>query len=151
MFNNLRSNLEYTLHETITDKGGNYIHMDILITDLPRVTIANIYAPNKDEPEFFTNLWEKLNPDYNLHGNWNCVCNYTKGTYNNSRQNNPMAKNEIDRGINILELADVWRVLNPIAFKFTWWVNKPSKKARLNYFLISQSLLSLVLYCTINT
>ena len=64
-------------------------------------------------------------------------------------KNNPKAKLEMDHGIEMLNLVDVWRVKNPNAFKFTWWTSKPIK--RLDYFLISHSILSLAKDCVIES
>ena len=115
--------------------------------------LVNLYAPNKDSPEFFANIWEKVlsynNADYIVCGDFNTVRDYSKDTYNYARNNNPKAKDEVERGMALLSLTDEWRALNPESFKFTWWTNHPSKKARLDYFLISQSILSLASDCHI--
>ena len=40
-----------------------------------------------------------------------------------------------------LDLVDVWRVLNPELFKFTWRQRKPEVYCRLDFFLVSQGIL----------
>ena len=40
-----------------------------------------------------------------------------------------------------LDLVDAWRVLNPDARRYTWRQTKPAIHCRLDFFLISQSLL----------
>ena len=145
--------LEFEIHASSIDTEGCYIILDITIAGLPRLCLVNLYAPNKDTPEFFSKIWEKVlsynNADYIICGDFNTVRNYSKDTYNYARNNNPKAKDEIERGMTLLSLTDVWRALNPDSFKFTWWTNHPSKKARLDYFLISQSILSLTSDCSI--
>ena len=59
------------------------------------------------------------------------------------------AKQEIDRDTQVLELNEIWRLTNLEAYKFTWWTNNPSKKARLDYLLVSESILTLTTDCKI--
>ena len=127
-------NFEFKIHDSMNDTEGNFIVVDLTIEGLPRLTLAAIYAPNKDSPLFFRNIWEKIgnygNTDVVICGDWNVVRNYNRDTYNNARYNNPKAKEEIDRGIDRLELVDVWREFFLDKYKFTWGVTNPMKKAR---------------------
>ena len=52
MFNN---NFEYKLHSKETDLEGNKLVLDITING-KRVTLINIYGPNRDNPEFFSSI-----------------------------------------------------------------------------------------------
>ena len=40
-----------------------------------------------------------------------------------------------------LDLSDAWRVLNPNTFRYTWRWKKPEIQCRLDFFLVSQSLM----------
>ena len=46
-------NFEFKKHDSIGDTEGNFIVVDLTIEGLPRLTLAAIYAPNKDSPLFF--------------------------------------------------------------------------------------------------
>ena len=48
-FNN---NFDFILHNTILDKCGNFIILDVEINN-KRITLVNIYGPNKDDPDFY--------------------------------------------------------------------------------------------------
>ena len=73
----------------------------------------------------------------------NLVMNQKLDTRNYLHENNKNAKNEIKNKMENYSLIDVWRELNPTtSTKFTW-IGKstnPKKYARLDYFLISNSL-----------
>ena len=45
-------NVEYKVHNKITDNEGNYLILDLTI-DNNKVTLVSLYGPNKDSPEFF--------------------------------------------------------------------------------------------------
>ena len=68
-----------------------------------------MYVPNEDRPAFFANTWEHVlsynTVDHIICGDFDTVHNYSENTYNYARQNNPKAKNEVDRGINLLNLT----------------------------------------------
>ena len=67
-----------------------------------------------------------------------------KDTYNYIRLNNPNAKKKVDQMKNDLDLIDPWRELHVLEKMFTWRQPTPFKAARLDYFLVSTELLSLV-------
>ena len=50
------------------------------------------------------------------------------------------SKEEVDAIREDFELADIWRVLNPEASRFTWRRENPEIQCRLDFFLISLSL-----------
>ena len=150
----LSKDFEFKIHDSTSDNKGNIVIADLTISGLPRLTLAAIYAPNKDSPLFFKNIWEKIgefgNTDVVTCGDWNVVRNYSKDTYNYARFNNPKAKEEIDRGIERLELVDVWREKNVDRYQITWGVTNPMKRARLDYFLVSQAIFNITEECRID-
>ena len=56
MFNN---NFEYKLHSKEADLDGNNLVLDITING-KRMTLMNIYGPNRDSPEFFLLLLNQI-------------------------------------------------------------------------------------------
>ena len=46
-------NLEYSINKVEADSNGSFLIIDVSIIGLPRLTLVNIYAPNKDSPQFF--------------------------------------------------------------------------------------------------
>ena len=45
----LNNNFEFTVHNSFSDRSGNVLMLDVEILG-KRMTIVNIYGPNKDEP-----------------------------------------------------------------------------------------------------
>ena len=56
LFNNT---FTFQISRTYCDPGGRYI-IGGLITNGKQLTLANIYAPNNDDPTFFTSVFERL-------------------------------------------------------------------------------------------
>ena len=55
----IKNNFEYEVHEIISDENGRFTILDITVENI-RFSVANIYAPNKDSPEFFLDLAHTL-------------------------------------------------------------------------------------------
>ena len=51
----LNNTFKHEIHRVKKDISGNYIIIDITIEG-ERITIANIYGPNRDKPIFFQNI-----------------------------------------------------------------------------------------------
>ena len=151
----LNKNLEYTIYSQYCDPEGNFIILDISLTNSLRCTLVNLYGPNKDSPIFYDFIKDKLiftgNPEILICGDWNVVRDFKKDTYNYLRCNNPKAQKSVSSIIVQFDLQDIWRSLNPDKLSFTWWTTKPLKKARLDYFLTSPALSALTSKCSIGS
>ena len=55
----MNNNFEYKVERVKTDKNGNYIILDIIIQG-KRITLVNLYGPNQDNPNFYTNIKQKV-------------------------------------------------------------------------------------------
>ena len=140
-------NFEYHLHDNIKDPQGNYILLDISINK-QRFTFGSIYGPNKDCPNFFVKLFEEIecfqNASIVLCGDWNIVMEYDKDTRNYKGQNNRRARDILRQKIESMELFDVWRIQHQHKKTFTWYKSvKSAQMARLDYFLVSNDIMSL--------
>ena len=51
----LNNNFEFKLHNIKRDENGNKIVLDITIEGF-RLSLINIYGPNKDEPHFYKDI-----------------------------------------------------------------------------------------------
>ena len=56
----MKNSFEFQINQEIIDERGNFIILDINIQD-SRMTLAAIYSPNEDNPEFFKRLLFNLN------------------------------------------------------------------------------------------
>ena len=56
LFNN---NFNLQIHKVFSDPNGRFIICDI-VAESKRLTVANIYAPNEDDPNFFHSFFDHL-------------------------------------------------------------------------------------------
>ena len=84
-----------------------------------------------------------------LCGDWNVVLDRYMDTYNIIHYRNPYSRKKIDEIIEAFELLDPWRTRYPDERKYTWRQSSPIKQSRLDYFLVSEDLYSLMKYTKI--
>ena len=132
------------------DVSGNMLSL-LVNFDSKNILFTALYGPNVDDPEFYKNkvfnLIDEWEPDFAVHGgDWNMVLNQNLDTKNYLHENNKNAKNEVKSKMEYFSLIDVWRELNPTLKTFTWTgkSTKPAKLARLDFFLVSNSLLPFI-------
>ena len=141
LFNN---NLNLQIQKLHRDPLGRFIICD-LKADGKCLTLANIYAPNDDNLSFFQNLFDHL-LDFNcediiIGGDFNLVLDVAKdkeGGLAKTHQNSLKTVQEFSEN---LYLVDVWRVLNPDVDRFTQRQRQPKVQCRMDFFLVSQSIL----------
>ena len=120
---------------------------------IARFLMLNIYCPNKDNPEFLTRTFKLLENNtirnWILCGDWNLVLNQCQDTYNYQKINNPQSTKTVTEFIKKYDILDIWRQKNPNVKKFTWFRTNPTKAARLDFFLISSTILDIFSDCYI--
>ena len=136
--------------KVIIDKEGRYVIVEAEIDD-KRIMLCNVYAPNKDSPNFFTDLFEKImeNRPENLilAGDFNFVMDESIDSIGRVTNNNKTQ--ETLRIFNEAMLAvDVWRDLHPEEKKYTW-VSK-NKASRLDMIFVNYALMTGVRACEMN-
>jgi exonuclease III len=143
----LFNNFDYELHRSRIDPGGNYIILDITISNSTKFTLVNLYGPNEDNPDFYTNIFNIIeefgNDNYILCGDWNLVLDSDKDLFNYKAVNNPKARNKVLSYIAEKELVDIWRSFHENDRHFTWSKRNPIKMARLDFFLATENMLSI--------
>ena len=109
LFNN---NFKFDILKTFSDSSGRYITCDIK-TDEKRFTLANIYAPDEDDPTFFKQFFDHLHyEEIILGGDFNLVLDVKedkKGGLPRTYQN---ALKIINQNCEELNLTDICRTLN---------------------------------------
>ena len=146
-------NIQCEVKKQICDKNGNFIALSICMGQLEFSLIA-LYAPNDDCPMFFQEL-ENIILDLNdplviMCGDWNLLQDFDSDSCNYVRLNNKNAQRKVLEMKNSFHLIDPWRCTHPDIKQFTWRQPSPLKQGRLDYFLISNQLFSLVSDCKIN-
>lgn len=91
-------NVEFKIHDQITDENGNLLILDITILN-QRLTLINLYGPNNDSPNFFQSISDYIdrinNSDFIICGDYNCVLDPKLDSYNYKFVNNPKNRNQI--------------------------------------------------------
>ena len=118
-----KNSFEFKVYRDIKDKNGNFIILDITVSDY-RFTLVAVYCPNEDNPEFFPNLFSNIilceNTSIISVGDWNVVQNYEKDTLNYVNQNIPKSQETLCNSMNELDIYDNWRIQNPDVHRFSW-------------------------------
>lgn len=137
-FNNT---LEFKIHQVENDPGGNYNIIDIEMGG-KRLTLLNLYGPNKDDPGFYRNLQTCIENIGNVStiicGDWNLVLDQELDTSGYLHANNIEAQRQVLRFKEDLNLIDVWRATHPDIKRFSWrQAGQSLKQSRLDFFLTS--------------
>ena len=144
LFNN---NFDFQVKKEVKDEQGNFLILTIK-TMLKELTLVNLYGPNRDNPEFYENVQDRIlnlqTPNLIMGGDWNLVLNPDKDYKNYLHINNPRAQDKVNELMSELNLIDVWREINPETRRYTWHRNNPSQHSRLDFFLVSDSFISFI-------
>ena len=143
----INNNFEYTVDGIHKDTEGNYLQL-LLTCGSIKINLINLYAPNTDSPNFFSEI-EKLTindkTDYVvICGDFNLVLDPERDSQNYVNINNPKAREKVINMLHERDLVDIYRENNPEKFRYTWRKRNPIKQARLDYFLISSSMTDIV-------
>ena len=144
LFNN---NFEFKIKRIHKGRGGNSLIVQAEINKNDFLFV-NVYGPNRDDPNFYSTLQEKIK-EFNVSniiigGDFNLVLDPTRDYHNYKNVNNPKAREAVDNMIAELDLNDIWRDLNQDCHRFTWRRNNPLQQARLDFFLISDHVVTFV-------
>ena len=139
----INNNFEFKINDILSDNEGNLLILNCNIGD-KNITLINIYGPNRDNPTFYEQLQNKMtkyeNSLFILGGDFNLILDPQLDCYNYININNPNARNKLLNCMIDNNLIDCWRENNLEAKEYTWFRRNPIKKARLDYFLISETL-----------
>ena len=115
------------------------------------ITIACIYGPNTDDPEFYENVvFQQVqkcqeSSDFSIMGgDWNVSLSQDLDTFGYAAENNINAKKCILATMENLGLVDIFRYLYPNKKRYSWRQFGGIKRARLDFFLISSTLIPFV-------
>lgn len=146
--------LDYKIHNQNQDPNGNFLILDMTVYN-KRLSLINIYGPNKDEPNFYINLFKSItdigNETYMICGDFNISLDPTMDCYNYKHINNPKARKYVLETINENNLFDTFRELHPSLKRYTWRRKSPLKQSRLDLFLVTESIMNLVKTSKIET
>ena len=140
LFNN---NFEFQILQQPSHPEGRFVIADVK-TEGKILTLANIYAPNEHNPTFFKNVLNQLISfdcgEIVLGGDYNLILDVQKDKIGGNPTTHKNSLKEVLYTVNLLDLVDIWHILNPDAKRFTWRRRKPDIHCRLDFFLTSSSL-----------
>ena len=144
--------VDFKINNSISDPEGNYIICDLSVAD-NRFTLINLYGPNKDTPQFFQNIIEIAetieNANMMICGDFNAIQDEKLDYFNYKNINNKKSHKKIPEIKETCKLHDQFREAYPSLKRYTWRKKSPLKQARLDYFLVSETLQNSVSKCAI--
>lgn len=147
-----RKGLNCEILQIKTDLEGRVIIVELEIDGLS-LLLANIYAPNIDDPDFFERNIKLIESFDNSNivwaGDFNFVMNTDIDRFQ-SHHNNKKAMAVVSSYMTIAELTDVWRFKNPDSRVYTWHGQGRLQKSRIDMFLINDGMISKVINVDIN-
>ena len=99
--------------------------IDLVLADLQRIVLVNIYAPNdvNQQVSFFKELQEQLQEFSEetiiIGGDFNCTLSQIDKKGGNPNPQKQRVVEDINKLSNLYDLNDIWRVLNPSVEQFT--------------------------------
>ena len=125
------------------DNNGNLLILNCKICD-KNITLINIYGPNRDSPTFYQDVNNRMSKYddtlFIIAGDFNLILNPDIDSFNYVNLNNPNARDELINIMTEYNLIDCWRENHMESKEYTWFRRNPIKKARLDFFLISDRL-----------
>ena len=139
------TNFQYKINKVYKDLEGRYILVDIEMFN-KKHTLLNLYGPSdRDNPAFFEEIMHVIedmnNESVIIGGDWNVIPDMDKDTYRYRGGNRPRARLKIAEMLDLMKLKDIWRELNPNKTQFTWRRFNSVQQGRLDYFVVSESLI----------
>ena len=139
----VKRNLDFQVFKHYADKDGRWVILDAALYG-QKMTVVNIYAPNSPQPDFFHNICNLIrnigNTDIVIGGDFNQVRDVFLDKSSKPRLVHDPTCAALDVMSEELALVDIWRVLHPQERDYTFYSHPHSTYSRIDYFLISRSL-----------
>lgn len=139
--------------EVQRDTNGRYLFLKGSIHNRP-ITLANLYAPNKQQVPFFRKTLQLLTSFQNgiliVGGDFNVALSPPQDTSTGTSSITYRALRAIKTQLSDLTLHNTWRMLHPKDKDFTFFSPPHGKYSRIDYFYLSQNDLSLLTKATID-
>lgn len=131
------------------DTNGRFLALQLKIAD-KKILLINVYGPNEDDPTFFHSIFEFLNQQNHdfeeviFGGDFNLTLNFQQDKRGSSYDNHVKKRESVLEYMELYQLCDIWRLMHPDTFQFSWRRSDQHVLCRLDYFLISQGLVARV-------
>ena len=139
----INNNFDCKVNDVQKDVNGNLLILNCKIGG-KNITLVNISGPNRDNPLFYQQVSDMMSKYedtlFILAGDFNLIFNQDMDCHNYVNLNNPNARDKVINMLIEYNLIDCWRESHLEEKEFTWFRRNPVKKARLDFFLISENL-----------
>ena len=116
----IKNNVDFVVHAHQGDNNGRFLILDVTVNS-KRISLINIYGPNKDNPEFFQGLFQNLelydNEEIIMGGDFNCILDSELDRRGENDQSNTES-----RKVLATWMDDIWRLHHPLERKFIYMV-----------------------------
>ena len=145
----IHKSVPFQVNNVVVDTAGRYLVVQgtLLRED---INLVNIYAPNDDNPSFFENLFlliASLSGKVLMAGDFNCTLDPRLDRSSGLVTSHSQSRKKIQQFIKDLNLCDPWRTQNPNQREYSCYSSSFKTYSRIDYFLISTSLLPSVASC----
>ena len=145
----IHKSIPFNISKVIADKMGRYLIIQgNLFTE--SLILVNIYAPNKDEPTFFSDLFlllASLQGLYIMAGDWNVALHPVKDRSTHLDKTHSKSREVIHHFAKDLNLRDIWRDRNPDVVMYSCYSSTYKTYSRIDFFMVSLSLADKVRNC----
>lgn len=148
----VNKNLNFVLLKEVKDDEGRMICIQALVNGT-KVTLCNIYAPNKCDPNFFHEVNKTLGEmegQIILAGDFNQVSDPFLDRSKYSGPRIPKDRAAMHMISEDLGLVDIWRLINHSEREYTFFSHCQQSYSRIDMFLISSTIIKQVANCKIN-
>ena len=138
----IQENADLEVIDSQIDSTGRYVMLQIKHLE-ELFVLCSVYAPNKDSPEFFLNIFkvaENFTGKCISVGDFNFAFDPTLDRKTNKKLicNNDKSKDTVTQFMEDTLMVDIWGVRNPIKRTFTYQCNKGKVASRIDLALIDQ-------------
>ena len=142
---------EYEIQNVMKDRHGRYMIVNIKLNG-ENYCFINVYAPNEDDVEFFTTLFQQISEIDSDHlmmgGDFNKVLNLEVDKKGGKRTETKSS--QVINAFLETEWCYVWRATHSDQFQFTWRRKQPSIMSSHDYFLVPYGTFNQVSHCKIH-
>ena len=140
----IQRNIKVNVLEVRRDEGGRWILIRLELNG-ERMLISSIYGPNRDDPEFFVNLFNKIDETGEARkivgGDFNLILDNSIDRRGEGMHKHENARKTVVNSLEILDLIDIWREKYEEKPGFTWRRSTPRPiQERLDFFLLTEEM-----------
>lgn len=147
----VNKNVSFTLSSSLVDPNGRYVTVTGSFYNV-NVILANIYAPNCDDPHFFTRVLGRI-PCLNTHtlimgGDFN-LCLDPGMDRSSVRPGYTVSRSAsyLQSFLSTYGISDIWRFLHPQGRQYSFFSNAHQSYSRIDYFFTDNKLTTNIQSC----